>query len=69
MQSSCNPELVSSLHFLKIVVDVKALRPPHVPKLWLAVSKGMLLVKYFCLTKPLFVPAKINGDHKAACKR
>ena len=37
-------------YFLKIVVDVKALGLPHVLKLWLRVSKGMLPVKYFTPT-------------------
>ena len=34
-------------HFLEIVVEVNALEPPHVLKLWLLVSKVMLHVKYF----------------------
>ena len=36
-----------STTFLKIMVLVKASRLPHVLKLWLVVSKGMLPVKYF----------------------
>ena len=39
------PELVFSQHFLKIVVEVKALGPSHVLNLWLGVSKGMLPVE------------------------
>ena len=35
-------------HFLKIVVEVKASGQPHVMKVWLGVSKGMLHVEYFC---------------------
>ena len=34
-------------HFVKIVVEVKASGPPHVLRLWLGVSKGMLAVEYF----------------------
>ena len=33
-------------HLLKIVLEMKALGPPHVLELWLAVSKGMLPVEY-----------------------
>ena len=47
------PELVFPQHFLKIVVEVNASGQSHVLKLWLGVSKGMLLVKYFSSTKAL----------------
>ena len=50
----------------KIMVEVKAFRPPHVLKLWLLISKGMLPVKYFTPTKPLFVSVKFHGDHETA---
>ena len=29
------------------MVEVKAMGPPHVLRLWLAVSKGMLPVRYY----------------------
>ena len=54
-------------HFLEIVVDVKALGPPHVVITWL-VSKGMLTVKYLSHAKPLFVSVEFHGDHKAVTK-
>ena len=39
-------------HFLQIVVvEVKAFEPPHVLSMWLRLSKGMLLVKYFLSSK------------------
>ena len=53
------PELVFPPHFLKIVVELKASGPPHVLELWLGVSKGMLPVKYFCSTKPLFCQSNL----------
>ena len=34
-------------HFLDIVVELKALGPPHVLILWLGVGMGTLPVKYF----------------------
>ena len=40
--------------FLNTVVVVNALGPPHVLKLWLGVSKGMLSVKYFRSNKSHF---------------
>ena len=64
MWHSCPDEFVYAPHILIIVVGVKTSGSPHVLKLWLGVSKGMLLVKYFCLTKPLFVRVKFIGDHK-----
>ena len=39
-------------HFLKMVVVVKALGPPHVLKLWLESSKGKLPVNTLAPTKP-----------------
>ena len=42
----------STTFLTKIVAEVKALGLPYVLKLWLVVSKGMLLVRYFCSTKP-----------------
>ena len=42
-------------HFLNIVVEVKASGPPHVLKLWLGVSKGMLPVKYVRYNKTSFL--------------
>ena len=41
-----------------------ALGPPHVLKLWLGVSKGMLPVKYFLSIKAFFVLVEFHGDHK-----
>ena len=41
-------------HFLEILMDVKASGLPHVLKLWLGVSKGMLPAKYFCFNKSSF---------------
>ena len=38
--------------------------PPHVLKMWLAVSNGMLCVKNFCSCKAFFVSVEFNGDHK-----
>ena len=46
-----------------VMVDVNALRPPHVLKLCLWVIKGMLPVKYFHPTKPLFMSVEFHG-HK-----
>ena len=34
-------------YFIKIVDELKVLGQPHILKLWLGVSKGMLPVKYF----------------------
>ena len=53
-------------NFLKIAVDMKASGQQCVLKLWLAVSKGMLIVKYLCSTKHLFVSVEFNGGHKTA---
>ena len=53
-----------STTFHRIVVEVYASSPPHLLKLWLGVSKGMLLVKYVCSTKPLFVSFKFHGDRR-----
>ena len=67
MFSGCSVPALPSLfhpHFLNIVVEVKTSEPPHVLKLWLVVSKGMLPVKYFAPTKPLFVSVESHGDHK-----
>ena len=39
--------------FLNVVVEVDVSGPPHVQKLWLGVSKGMLPVEYlasFCVS-------------------
>ena len=46
MWPSCPPKLDLAPHFLKIVVDVKALGPPHVLRLSLWVSKGILPIKH-----------------------
>ena len=40
----CHPDL-DFTHFLKTVVEVTALGPPHVTRLWLAVSNGMLVLE------------------------
>ena len=40
--------------FLKIVIVVITLGPPHVLKLWLGVSKGMLPVICLCSYKESF---------------
>ena len=37
-------------------------------KLWLGAYKGILPVKYFCPTKPLFVSVKFHGDHMTVKK-
>ena len=61
---SCPSELVFPPRFLKIVVVVKASGLPHVVKLWLRVSKGLLAVRYFCSNKkPPFVSVECHGDH------
>ena len=44
-----------STTFLKSLVEVKALGPSHVLKLWLGVIKGMLLVKYIRSNKDCFL--------------
>ena len=62
------PELLLTPHLLKIVVEVKASGSPHVLRLWLTVSKGMLPVKYFCSNKASFLSAKFGGDHKTVTK-
>ena len=49
------PELGFSPHYLKIVVEVKASGPPHVLRMWLAVSKGMLPVEYIHSSKASFL--------------
>ena len=41
-----------SAYFIKMVVEVKASGPPHVTKLWLGASNGMLLWNTFTPTKP-----------------
>ena len=53
-------ELVSPPHSLNIVVEVKALGPPHVPKQWLGASKGMLPVMYFRSMKPFLYKSKMK---------
>ena len=47
------------LHFLKIVVEVRALGLPHILTFWLEVSRGMLPVKYFCFNKCSFCLFKL----------
>ena len=54
MPHSSPPRLVFTPHFLKIVVEVTTWGPPHLSKLWLWVSKGMLPVIYFCYDKASF---------------
>ena len=54
--------------FLIIVVDVEALGPPQVIKLWLGVRKGMLPVKYFRSNKASFVSVELHGDHNTVTK-
>ena len=49
-------------HFLIIVVEVKALGLPHVLKLWLWVSKGMLHVKYLLQQSIFFVSVKFHRN-------
>ena len=53
-----------STMLLNIMVDVIGSGPPHVLELWLWVSKGMLPVRYFRSTMPLFVSLEFHGDHK-----
>ena len=55
-------------HFLKRVAEVKAYGPPHVLKLRLGVSKGMLPVEYFLLQQSLFVSVEFRGDNKTVTK-
>ena len=47
MQGSVPTELVFPPRLIKTVVEAKASEPPHVLKLWLGVSKGILPVKFF----------------------
>ena len=68
MRCFCPPELVLPQHFLKIVIEVKASESPHVLKLWLGVSKGMLNVKYFRSTKPLYVSVEFHGYIKTVTR-
>ena len=56
----CPPELIFPPHFLKIVVEVKASGPPHVLKLWLVISKGMLPITYFHSNKASFCIIQIS---------
>ena len=42
-------------YFMKIVVEVNTSGRPHVSKLWLEVSKGVLPVKCSCYSKSFFV--------------
>ena len=55
-------------HFLIIVVDAKASERPHVLKVWLGVSNGMLPAKYFSPNKSSFWVSQISwksqGCHK-----
>ena len=51
-----------SPHYLKIAVEMKASGPPHVLKMWLVVSKGILSVEYFHSNKA-FVSVEFHGDH------
>ena len=51
-------------HFFKIMVEVIASGHPHVLKLWLGVSKGMLRVEYFRSNKAFFVSVEFHGDHE-----
>ena len=47
----------------------ESLKTTHVSKLWLETwVLGMLLVKCFCFTKPLFVSVKFYGDQKTATR-
>ena len=45
----------SPTHFSKIVIEVKASGSPHILKLWLGVSKGMLPAEYFHSNKASFL--------------
>ena len=58
----------STPYIIKIVVEVKALRPSHVLKLCLGVRKCMLPVKYFGTNKSTLCVSKISlrsqGCHK-----
>ena len=47
---------------------MKASGPPHVLKLRLVVSKGMLPVKYFCTNRAFFMSVEFHGDHKTVIK-
>ena len=49
-------------HFLALVVEVKASGAPHVLKLLLGVSKGMLPVRYFCSNNIFFVSVEFHGN-------
>ena len=62
-----------SPYFLLIVVDVIALGPPHVLKLFFGVGKDMIPVKYFCSNKASFfvsvlVSIKFHVDHMTVTK-
>ena len=55
-------------HLLDIVVKVKACGPPHVLKLWLGVSNGMLHVNHFCSNKAFFCVGQNSGVCLVFCK-
>ena len=46
------------------VVEVKASVPRNALNVWLGVSKGMFLVRYFCSLKYSFVSVRFHVDHK-----
>ena len=68
MWRSCDAELVFPPHFLKIVVEVKALGPPHVLRMWLGVCTGMLPMKYFYSYNTFFMSVEVYGDHESVIK-
>ena len=55
----CPTVLVFPPHFIKIMVEVKASGPPHLLKLWLGISKGMLSANSFTPTNHLFTSIEI----------
>ena len=56
---SCSARLVFMLYFLKIVVEYKALGPPHVLKLWFFVNMGMLPVNTIAVTNHFFLAVRL----------
>ena len=57
------PDPVFPPHFLRIEVEVIVTGQPHVLRLCLGLIKGMLPIRCYRSTKPLFVSIKFNGDH------
>ena len=58
------PELFLTPHFLKTVVDVMSLRPPHVIRLCLGVVENVLHVSIFLFNISLIIAVNFNRVNK-----